>query len=260
MKYILYILTLLISLSCFAQEERKYIREGNEHYKNNEFDKADENYKKALQLNTKSTKADFNLGDALYKQKKYAEAIQQFQKVAETSQDKDLKAKSYHNIGNSYLESQKYKESIDAYKKALRENPSDDETRYNLSYAKKKLQEQQKQDEQKKDDKNKDDKNKDKDKNKDDQNKDKDKNKDENKDQKDKDKNEENKDKNENKDEKNKDKQEQNKDKQDQQPNQLSKKDAQRMLDALNNQEKQVQAKLKKKKAKGQKVNVEKDW
>ncbi len=245
MKHLLYILALFTCLNSFGQEERKYIRKGNEHYENQEFDKADESYKKALQFNSKSTKADFNLGDALYKQKKYAEAIQQFQKVAESSKDDELKAKSYHNIGNSYLESQKYQESIDAYKKALRLNPKDNETRYNYSYAMKKLKEQQKQNEQNKDDKNKDQQNQDKNK---DQNKDENKDKNnENKDEKNQDKNNENKDKNENKNDKNKDQEKENQDQDQQQPqpNQLSKQDAQRMLDALNNKEKQVQAKLK---------------
>ncbi len=210
----------------------------------------------------------------MYKQKKFAEAIEQFQKFADKTTDKKAKANAYHNIGNANLEAQKYKESIAAYKKALRENPADNETRYNLSYAKKKLQQQQqKKDEEKKDDEKKDDQDKkdEKDK-KDDQNKDnkdkddKEKKEDENKDKENenkdnKDKNDEGK-KDEEKDKKDKpgDKDDKGDEKKEPQTNQISKKDAQRMLDALNNQEKKVQAKLKKKKAKGQKVTIEKDW
>ena len=140
MKYILYILSILISLSSYSQEEKKFIRKGNEQYKAKKYEEANASYKKALEKNKQASKADFNLGDALYKQKKYAEAIQQFEKFAEKTDDQKLKANAYHNIGNAQLESQKYKESIDAYKKALREIPNDDQTRYNLSYAKKKLQ------------------------------------------------------------------------------------------------------------------------
>ena len=120
MKYILYILTLLLlTLNAYSQEEKKYIREGNKQYKAKKYDEANASYKKALEKNNQASKADFNLGDALYKQKKYAEAIEQFQKFVEKTDDEKLKANAYHNIGNSYLESQKYKESIDAYKKAL---------------------------------------------------------------------------------------------------------------------------------------------
>jgi len=179
----------------------------------------------------------------LYQQKKYDEAIQQFQKIADKTTDKELQSKAYHNLGNSFLESKKYEESIAAYKKSLRNKPIDDETRYNLSYAQKMLQKQQEQ--QKKDQEQ----NKDKDK-KDEQNKDKDKDKKDDQ-NKDKDKKDEKSDEKKDKDEK---KEEQPK------QNQLSKEDAQRMLDALNNKEKEVQEKLKTKKIKGQKVVIEKDW
>lgn len=237
----------LLSILCFqgiAQEDKKYIRKGNNLYEKEDFVGAEENYLKALEKNNQSTKADFNLGDAFYKQKKYAEAAQQFQKIAEKTTDKELKANSYHNLGNSLLQAEKYQESVNAYKQSLKINPTDNETRYNLAYAKKMLQQQQEQenkDKDKKDDK--------KDENKKDDQKDKDKDKKE-QDKKD----EENKDKSDEKKEGDKDKEQQ------PQPNQLSKQEAKQMLDALNNQEKKVQAKLKKKKENTQKLNIEKDW
>jgi len=231
-KYSLTIILLLSYLLGVSQEDRNYIRKGNNLYEKEDFVGAEENYLKALEKNNQSAKAEFNLGDAYYKQKKFAEAAQQFQKIAEKSTDKEMKASAYHNLGNSLLQAEKYQESVNAYKQSLKLNPTDNETRYNLAYAKKMLQQQQ---EQENKDKDKQDDKKDQDK-KDDQNKDKDKDKnDEKKDQENKDKSDEKKD-----GEKDKEQQPQ--------PNQLSKQQAQQMLDALNNQEKKVQAKLKKKK------------
>ena len=232
-----YSLTIVLIFAYFlgiSQEDRKYVRKGNSLYENEDYTGAEENYLKALEKNNQSAKADFNLGDAYYKQNKFAEAAQQFQKIAEKSTDKEMKANAYHNLGNSLLQAEKYQESVNAYKQSLKINPADNETRYNLAYAKKMLQQQQEQE------------NKDKDKDQKDDKKNQDK-KDENKDQENKDKSDEKKDGD-------KDKEQQ------PQPNQLSKQQAQQMLDALNNQEKKVQAKLKKKKENGQKLNIEKDW
>ena len=232
-KNLIFILLLVACFQGIAQEDKKYIRKGNNLYEKEDFVGAEENYLKALEKNNQSTKADFNLGDAFYKQKKFAEAAQQFQKVAEKTTDKELKANAYHNLGNSLLQAEKYQESVNAYKQSLKINPTDNETRYNLAYAKKMLQQQQE--------------NKDKDKDKKDENKKEDKKDQEKKDQ-------ENKDKSDEKKEGDKDKEQQ------PQPNQLSKQEAKQMLDALNNQEKKVQAKLKKKKENTQKLNIEKDW
>lgn len=234
-KNLVFILLLIAYFQGLAQEDKKYIRKGNNLYEKEDFVGAEENYLKALEKNNQSTKADFNLGDAFYKQKKFAEAAQQFQKVAEKTTDKELKANAYHNLGNSLLQAEKYQESVNAYKQSLKINPTDDETRYNLAYAKKMLQQQQQQE------------NKDKDKDKKDEDKKEDKKDQEKKDQ-------ENKDKSDEKKEGDKDKEQQ------PQPNQLSKQEAKQMLDALNNQEKKVQAKLKKKKENTQKLNIEKDW
>ena len=237
---LIFVILSIICFQGFAQEDKKYIRKGNNLYEKEDYLGAEENYLKALEKNSQSTKADFNLGDAFYKQKKFAEAAQQFQKVAEKTTDKELKANAYHNLGNSLLQAEKYQESVNAYKQSLKINSTDNETRYNLAYAKKMLQQQQEQENKDKDkkDENKKDDQKDKDKDKKDQDK----------------KDEENKDKSDEKKEGDKDKEQQ------PQPNQLSKQEAQQMLDALNNQEKKVQAKLKKKKENTQKLNIEKDW
>jgi len=238
MKHLIVLLFLLSPAVLFAQE-KSYIKKGNELYNEKKFKEAEADYRKSVEKKSQNVPANFNLGDALYKQKKYADAGQQFDKLAESQNNKPLAAAAYHNMGNSLLENNKLEESIEAYKKALLNNPKDDETRYNLAYAEEKLKKQQ---QNKKDQQNKNQNNKDQ--NKQNQQKKDDKNKDQ-----------QNKDQN---------KQNQDKDKQNQQngqqPNQISKEDAQRMLDALNNDEKQTQDKLKNKKFKAGKTNITKDW
>lgn len=249
-KVVFAFLLAFLSIGLFGQEEKFLLKEGNEAYEKGEFDKADQLYNQALELTPEMLEAEFNKADVLYQQKKYTEAIEKLNTIAETADNNELKAKSYHNIGNSFLEAQQYDKAVVAYKNALKLNPSDDETRYNLAYALSKLQQQQQQQQQNK--------NKDQDQDKDkDQNKDQDKNKDQNKDQdQDKDK-----DKEQDKDQQNdKGDQNENKDQQQPQPDQLSKEDAERMLNALNNDEKDIQQKMKKKKGKSANSKIEKDW
>lgn len=222
-----------------AQQEKKFIKDGNSLYDRKDYNSAEKNYQHATGINKDSYKAGFNLGDAYYKQGKFDEAAEQFQSLTHRATSKDTLAKAYHNLGNSLLRSKKYQECVDAYKNALKNNPADEDTRYNLSYAQQMLkQEQQKKDKDKKDkdDKKKDDKKKDKDKN-------------DKKDKKDKDDKDKNEKKDQQKDEKEQDKKQQ-----------ISKEDAQRLLDALQNDEKNLQDKIKKGKTKGVKVQIEKDW
>ena len=226
-----------------AQQEKKFIYQGNNQYKNKDFAGAEKEYSKALIKNKDSYKGSFNLGDAYYKQGKYEEATNQFQQLTHRATSKDSLAKAYHNLGNALLKSRKYQESIDAYKNALKNSPNDEDTRYNLSYAQQMIREQQQQ--QKKQDKdNKDKKNKDKKEQQKEKNKDKkdDQNKEKEEDQEDKDKN--------------KDRKEEQKP----EPNKISKEDAKRILDALQNDEKNIQNKVKKDKTKGVQVQIEKDW
>jgi Ca-activated chloride channel homolog len=234
-RFYIIILFLLPGAWLFAQE-KSYVHKGNKLYQQQKYDEAEANYRTAVEKKGQNVEGNFNLGDALYKQKKFADAGEQFNKLAATGNNKTLAAAAYHNLGNSFLENKKLEESIEAYKKALLNNPKDDQTRYNLAYAQEKLKKQQQQNKQNQDKKNQDNKNQDK-KNQDDKNKDNKDNKDQNKQNQDK-----------------KDQQ------QKQQPDKLSKEDAERMLEALNNNEKQTQDKLKNKKLKGAKVNISKDW
>ena len=231
-----------------AQNERKFIRQGNKYFEDAlkvtdkldtaQFNKAEIEYRKALEKKPDNAKWDFNLGDALYKQKKFDESTEKFKTIADKTIDKTEKSRALHNLGNSFLMNNKLDESIAAYKDALRNNPKDLETKYNLLYAMKMKKKQQ-------DQKKKQDQNKDKDKDKD-----KDKNKDKDKDQK--------KDQDKNKDQQNKDQQKQ---QQQQQQSKISKQNAEQMLQALENDEKKTQEKVKKIQAlKAHSKNVEKDW
>ncbi len=262
----------MFSINGFSQNENSLIREGNKLFEEKKYPEAEIEYRKSLEVAPKSFKGNFNLADALYEQKNYEEASKLFNDIASKNLSKKVKADAYHNLGNSLLDQQKIEESIEAYKNALRNNPKDKETKYNLEYAKQLLKKQQQQQDQNKDNKDQ------QDKDKQDENKDKqDQNKDEKEQNQDKqDQNKDQQEKNEDKQDENKDKQEQNQDqqkqeqdkqdKQDQQkqqpkPKEISKKDAERMLQALKNGEKETLEKLKKAKAaKAQRVKIEKDW
>lgn len=219
-----------IAISGFAQNEKPLVRDGNKDYKKGDYVKAEEKYRAAIQKNNQTDAGKFNLGDALYQQKKYDEAAATFQNLSNEKISDDMKAKSLYNQGNSYLKADKYQESADAYKQSLRLNPKDEDTRYNYAYALAKLRQQQQQQKQNKDDKNKQDKDKKDDKKQDQQKKD---------DQK-----------------QNKDQQQQQK--QEAQQPKISKEDAERMLQALKNDEKDLQKRLAKKE--GTRVKIEKQW
>ncbi len=246
----------LLTVQLSAQSEKKMVRKGNKQFEEGNYTEAEIEYRKALSENPGYFKGAFNLGDAMYEQKNYEESGKLFGEVAEGQHTDEQKAGAYYNLGNSLMQKRKYKESIEAYKNALRLKPDDQDAKYNLVYAQKKLKEQQNQ--QQNQDQNKD---KNKDQNKD-QNKE--KNKDKNKDQNKKDQNQDKQDKQDkdkNKQDKN-DQGDQQKDKnQQQQPQQISKEDAQRMLDALKNDEKKTLKKLQKQKAKAAKTKkTDIDW
>ena len=225
---------LLASAGAYAQKtDRDYLRSGNKLYADSLFVKAEVDYRKALDVNPKSTDAMYNLANSLLMQQKAKEAMEQFEAASRLEKDKDKLAQIYHNMGVILQSSKQLPQCIEAYKQSLRNNPEDDETRYNLVLAQKQLkdqqQQQQKQDQQdqKKQEKKEDQK------------------KDQNKDQQDQ----------------NKKDQQQNQNQQQQQPNkdEMSKENAEQLLRAAMQDEKNVQDKVKKQlKVRGRKL--EKDW
>lgn len=274
--YIFIVLTLGSFFSVIAQSERKMTRNGNTNYETGNFIDAEINYKKALEKNLDLLEAQFNLGDALVKQERFDEALEAFEKVSASTEDQNLKANALHNKGNVLLSQQDLEGAIESYKDALRVNPKDHETRYNYTYVKKLLEEQQqKQDQEKNEDnqENKEDKeqneenndngdqNNENSKNKDQENSE---NEDEKQDQQDEGDNNEDETEQDQQDKGQTDGEDSNEENQGEQPkpreNKLSPEEAQRLLDALNQQEEKVQDKMKKHKLKGVKVKIEKDW
>ncbi len=241
-KIILCSITLLLcNGAVYAQKaERKNIRDGNKLYKNEQYTEAEIAYRKGVDVNPRSTEGNYNLGNALYKQGKYPEAAEQYQliagqaeKMVETPEGKTKLAEVFHNTGNIFMQEKDYGKSVEAYKQSLRLNPADDETRYNLALAQKLLDDQQNQDQ---------------DQNQDQQNDEKDEKDDQNKDQQ-------------------QDQQQQDNDKEDktqeqQQPNeQMSQDNAQQILDAFLQDEKDTQEKVKKaQQQQQQRRRSEKEW
>ncbi|WP_298314529.1 tetratricopeptide repeat protein [uncultured Aquimarina sp.] len=248
--------------------------------KDGNFPKAEGEYRKAISKNPVDAKAKYNLANAYYNTEKYDEATQRYTEAVKIAESKTEKHKAFHNQGNTYMEQKKYKEAVEAYKNALRNNPKDDQTRYNLALAKQLLEKQKNED--KGGDKDNKDENKDKDKNKDNKDQegenkedkkegedDKEKKGDEGEDKKDQKGEDEKDEKGDPKDE-GKDKKEDKKEgdgkpeeekKQPQQvQGQLSPQQVKSLLEAMNNEEKKVQDKINAKKAKGAKTKTEKDW
>jgi len=261
LQYILFVFVLLFSSEeILAQKDtirlqrkaRKLLRQGNELYQKKQYTDASVAYQKSLGSNSNYNKATYNLGNAFYQNNNFKEAIPQYELTAKTAKDKFTKAAAFHNLGNAMLESKNYQGAVDGYKSALRNNPNDDETRYNLAVAQKLLK-KEKQDNKddkkdKKDKKDKEDKSKDQNKDKKD-GEDKDKKDDKNKDGKDKDKNKD-------------PKKDEQKDKQKPKPQQgrMTPQQIKQLLESLNNEEKKTQKKINAKKTKGKKVKQEKDW
>ena len=147
----------ILVFSVVAQKENDDLRAGNKLYKASKFTEAEIAYRKGLLKNSKSFEANYNLGNALFRQKKYPQALEQYNSaLSQQPTDKKKIASALHNVGNSLMADKKYDESIKAYKAALKNNPKDDETRYNLAYAqmmfKKQQQDEKKQNKQRKPD------------------------------------------------------------------------------------------------------------
>lgn len=228
---VLFLLAIPVA-SLWAQADKKFIRHGNRQYGKEKFSESEIMYRKAIDKNKGSADAVFNTGDALYKQKKYEDASRQFSENQKMYEDKEKKSTSLYNLGNSLLMADKVKESIEAYKNSLRLDPDNKQAKYNLAYAQDLLKKQEQQQQQ--DQKDNKDQNKDQEK-KDDQKKDNDQQADNSQD---------------------KNKQEQ----QNSQQQSISKEDAERLLNAIANDEKNVQEKVKLAKAAKDKVNTLKNW
>ena len=143
-RYVWLALMVFVSVSAFAQKaERDYIRKGNRAFKDSVYVDAEVDYRKALEANPKSTIARFNLSNTLLWQNKAQEAMNELVDAARIEKDKGRKAQIFHNMGVIFHTTKEYDKAIEMYKESLRNNPSDDETRYNLALAQKMLKDQQ---------------------------------------------------------------------------------------------------------------------
>lgn len=222
-----------------AQNAPKLLREGNKLYAQEKFDEAFEKYKQSLEIDPVNQKAIYNQGNSLYKQDKWQEAGQNFELSSQMMEDSKQKASSFHNLGNAYFKQEQYQKSVEAYINALKLNPDDVDTKYNLILAKKKLEQQQGEGDNNQDNQ--------------DQNQDKDENQ---KNNEDKGEGKEDNKSGENKDEQGNEEQE----KPSPQPSKLSKEEVESILNSLKNEEGKVQQKLIYKEDKSEKVKIEKDW
>jgi len=227
MRQLFTILFVLAATAMAAQTDRQYIRQGNKLFREGNYDKAEVAYRKAAEKNPRNPQAAYNLGTALMAQKKDSAAVEQLQKAGKMETSPVRRAAAYHNVGVICQSHKMFSEAIEAYKEALRNNPADDETRYNLELCKRQLKNQPQKGGGGDDDKK-------------DQNKDKDK-----QDQK------------QNQDKKDQDKQDQQK--QQQQP-QMSKENAEQLLEAARQQEKQTQERMKDAMRQPNRRQLEKNW
>ena len=212
-----------------AQNDKKFIRQGNREYENDKYPEAEISYRRAIDKNKGSADAIFNVGDALYKQNKFEDAGKQFIDNHYLIEDKEKRSASLYNLGNSLLMANKVQESIEAYKGSLKLDPSNMEAKYNLAYAQDLLKQQQQKNQEQQDQQKNDQK---KDRNEKQENKNQDQNKDQNKDQQ----------------------------QPQEQQQEISKEDAERLLNSLANDEKNVQEKVKLAKAMKAKVRTVKNW
>lgn len=143
-KFLVLSILIIQALVGIAQTDRQHIRYGNRWFKQDNYVKAEAEYRKAVDKNPSNPQALYNLGCALLMQKKDSAAIQQFENAGKIETDPKRKAMAYHNIGWICQSLKMYGEAVEAYKESLRNNPSDNETRYNLALCKR----QQKKDKQ----------------------------------------------------------------------------------------------------------------
>lgn len=277
------VLILLLSLGVASAQEnqpdqekslkasRNITWEANQDLEKQQFVNAEAKYRRAISKSSENIAAPYNLGNAYYNNERFTEAFGRFKQAGETAKDKGNKHNAYHNMGNVFMKNKEYEKAVEAYKEALRSDPSDEETRYNLALAKemlKKQQEEQQDQEDKDNQDQKDQKEQNEDKQNEGDNEDKNKqeqNKDQNQDQGDKG----DKEKEENKEGEGDEKEEQQKQpqpgedgKQEQppRPNQLSPQQIQNLLEAMQNEERKVQEKLDAQKVKGIPSKSKKDW
>ena len=239
--------------------------EANKELSENDFVGAEADYRRAISKSTENIAAPYNLGNAYYNRSSYSEAFGRFKQAGELAKDKGDKHRAFHNMGNVFMKNKEYQKAVEAYKEALRNNPGDEETRYNLALAKELL-EKDKQNQNNEDNEEDQDQKDQQEQNQEQQNNEGQQEQDQKQEQ---DPNQQgDQEKEENKEGQGEEKQEQQKQpeqgdkerKQQPRPNQLSPEQIKNLLEAMQNEEKKVQEKMDAKKVKGVKIKNVKDW
>jgi len=278
MKHILIIILAFFSLSSFAQDKEEQellaqkkandlVYDANILADNEDYVSAEMEYRKAISEQPNYPVGAYNLGSSYYKKGIFDEALYRLKQTAKYATTKDEKYRAFHNIGNVLMEDKQCKEAAEAFKNALRNNPTDNETRYNYALAKECAEQQQeqqdqedKQDENKEDQKDQEQDKEDK-KDQEDENKDQEPKDDGEKDKKEgEDKKDEEGDPKDEKEDEGKGGEDEKKEQPKPQPGQLSPQQVKNLLEAMNDQEQKVQDKMNAQKTKGERVQTEKDW
>ena len=274
MKYLFFAFWISVNLFAQKEEANNLVVEGNESHKDEKYIAAEAQYRKAIALDETRTDAQHNLGNTLYRTEDYSAASQRYFLTQKGTENKQEKQAAFHNIGNIHMQAKAYEKAVEAYKQALRNNPTDDETRYNYALAKELLEKQKQEQEQNQDQQDHQDQQ--------------DQNQDQNQDQQEKDQNNSDGDQKEDKSEDQQDEGDQKKEEGDQgdkekeqeknsdqqkkgkedkpqknpprKPGQISPEQVQSLLKAMNQQEKEVQDKVNAEKVKGVPVKTKKDW
>lgn len=221
------LLLLSVGISAMAQTDRDYIRRGNRLMRDSVYDKAQVEYQKAIEKDNTNPISHFNLGNALLYQNKAEDAMKEYETAARLEKDKTRLAQIYHNMGVLLQSAKQFDKAVACYRNSLRNDPTNNETRYNYAlslFQLKKNQNQQDQQDQQKDDKGKDEKQ-----------------------------------------EKQQQQQKQEQDKKDQQqqqpqPEQMSRENAEQMLNAAMQDEKATQEKIQKAQQQRQQRQLQKQW
>ena len=255
----------VLTLTAQEGEVVNHIFDGNQQAESKEFNEAEMAYRRALSKAPEKPEALYNLGNTHFEEQDFDEAKQRYFQTQKFTENKFSKQQAFHNLGNVFMKQKDYAKAVEAYKNALRNNPEDEETRYNYALAKellKKEKDQQNQDQQ------------------DQQNEDEQENKDQNQDQnkegdKDKDSGQDNDEEQGDEGDKDEDKKEEGDQKKENQPQQgdqekeqpaqprkteLSPEQVKSLLEAMSNQEKKVQDKVNAEKVQGIPVRGQKDW
>ena len=229
--------------------------QANKLYKEGKVDEAMSKWRDAQIDNPDNEKLHYNIGNGLHEQKKYEDAYNEYEKNLD-SKNSELKSKTYYNIGNTHYRMGKLQEAVEDYKKCLEINPDDEDAKYNIEFIEKKLKEQpKKEDEQKKESQQKE--NKDQEQQK--QNESSGERKEQDKEQK---QSESQKSEKDDQKQEKEDQAQQEKEQQklpEEKEDEMSKEDAVRLLDAFNDDEKDLQKELRNQPGEGR-YKVDKDW